>query len=240
MGRGATIQDDEDLTAMGIFSRFSDIVNSNVTALLDRAEDPAKMIRLIIVEREDTLVEVRAGAAKTIAEQKEVARTLGRYRTAQDEWKRKAELALAKGREDLSRAALLEKAKIADEASRLEEEQLHLDEALAKTEEDIRRLDEKLKEARAKQKTIAVRHQSASHRLKVRRSIHDGRLEDAFARFDMVEKRLDAVEGEAESYGLGRPKSLGDEIAELEGDAAIEDELAEMKARMAAGSRGQA
>jgi phage shock protein A len=225
---------------MGIFSRLSDIVNSNVTALLDHAEDPAKMIRLIIVEMEDTLVEVRAGAAKTIAEQKDVGRTLGRYRAVQDEWRRKAEVALAKGREDLSRAALLEKAKLGEEAVRLEEEQLHLDEGLAKAEEDIRRLEDKLKEARAKQKTMSARHQSASHRLKVRRSMHDGRLEDAFARFEQVEKRLDTIEGEVESYDLGRPRTLGDELAELESETAIEDELAEMKARMAGGQGGRA
>lgn len=225
---------------MGIFSRLSDIVNSNVTALLDHAEDPAKMIRLIIVEMEDTLVEVRAGAAKTIAEQKEVMRTLGRYRAVQEDWRRKAEVALAKGREDLSRAALLEKAKLGEEAVRLEEEQLHLEEALAKAEADIHRLEDKLKEARAKQKTIATRHQSASHRLKVRRSVNDGRLEDAFARFEQVEKRLDTVEGEVEAYDLGRPRTLNEEFADLQSETAIEDELAEMKARMAGDQGGRA
>lgn len=223
---------------MGIFTRLSDIVNSNVTAILDKAEDPAKMVRLIIVEMEDTLVEVRAGAAKTIAEQKEVARSLDRYHTAQDEWRRKAEVALAKGREDLSRAALMEKAKLADEARMLEEEQLRLDEALAKAEEDIRRLEEKLREAKAKQKTITARHQTASHRMKVRRSVHDGRMEDAFARFEQMERRLDAAEGEVEAMDLGRVKTLREEIDELEGDTAIEDELAELKARMTQGPRG--
>ena len=217
---------------MGVFSRLSDIVNSNVTAMLDRAEDPEKMIRLIVFEMEDTLVEVRAAAAKTIAERKEVERTLARHRDAQEQWRRKAELALSKGREDLSRGALVEKARIAEAARDLEGEVARLDDALARSEEDIGRLEEKLKEARAKQRTLVARHETASNRLRVRKNLYDRRMEEAFTRFDQVEKRLDAVESEVEAYDLGRPRTLTDEIGDLEREAAIDRELADLKAGM--------
>ena len=217
---------------MGIFSRMNDIINSNVTALLDRAEDPEKMIRLIIVEMEDTLVEVRAATAKTIAERKEVQRSLDRYHAAQEEWQRKAELALSKGREDLSRGALVEKARVVEAARDLEAESIRLDDALARGEEDIGRLEEKLKETRSKQRSLVARHQTASNRLRVRKNLHDQRIEDAFARFEQVEKRLDAAESEVEAFDMGRPRTLNEEIGDLEREAAIEQELSALKEKM--------
>ena len=218
---------------MGIFSRLTDIVNSNVNAILDRAEEPEKIIRLIIQEMEETMVEVRATAAQTIAEKKDIERGLGRYQEAQAEWQRKAELALTKGREDLSKAALVEKAKLSDTADRLGAELAALDGALAHNEADIVKLQEKLKEAKAKQKAIKARHDTASSRLRVRRQLHDGRIEDALVRFEQMEKRLDATEGEVEAFDLGRTKSLNEEIAELEAESAVEEELAALKARLA-------
>lgn len=224
---------------MGIFSRLTDIINSNVNSLLDRAEDPEKMIRLIIQEMEETLVEVRATAAKTIAERKEVERTLGRCREAQGEWVRKAELALRKGREDLSKAALIEKAKLARSVATLEEELAALDDALAHGEEDIAKLSAKLTEAKNKQKSIQARHETASSRLRVRRALHDGRVEDAFSRFDLVERRLDEAEGKVAAYDLGQPKTLSEEIDELETEAEIEQELARLKAHIAGAPHGE-
>ncbi len=218
---------------MGIFSRLTDIINSNVNSILDRAEDPEKIIRLIIQEMEETLVEVRSTAARTIAEKKEIQRNLGRYTEAQDEWARKAEVALTKGREDLSKAALVEKAKLAETAAALQAELDKLDEALDRNETDIVKLQDKLKEAKAKQKAMAARRETASSRLKVRRQLYDGKIEDAFTRFDQMEKRLDATEGEVEAFDLGRTKSLKEEIAELEAESAIEEELAALKARIA-------
>lgn len=217
---------------MGIFSRLADIVNSNVNNLLDRAEDPEKMIRLIIQEMEDTLVEVRTTAARTIAERKEIERTVERYRDTQAEWQRKAEVALRKDREDLSKAALMEKAKLAKATEDMEKELAALDHVLAQGEADITKLAAKLKEAKAKQQTIQARHDTASSRLKVRRRLHDGRVDDAFARFEMVEKRLDAAEGAVEAFDLGASKTLIEEIADLEAESAIEDELAALKARL--------
>ncbi len=218
---------------MGIFSRLADIINSNVNAILDRAEDPEKIIRLIIQEMEDTLVEARATAAKTIAERKTLRRRLGRYREAQAEWQRKAEIALRKGREDLSKAALIEKAKVGEAAAALEAELEALDAALRQGDEDIAKLEVKLREAKAKQKAMQARHDAASNRLKARQRVYDNRMDDAFTRFESVERRLDRLEGEAEAFDMGRPRSLDEEIADLEAEAGIEDELAALKARIA-------
>ena len=217
---------------MSVFSRLADIINSNLTAMLDRAEEPEKMIRLIIQEMEDTLVDVRSTAARTIAEKKEIQRKLERLATAQAEWERKAEFALGKGREDLAKGALVEKAKLAETAAMLEEGLGQLEAALGKNDEDIAKLEAKLAEAKAKQKTIQARHETVGARLKVRQRLYDARVDDAFARFETVERRLDAAEGKVEAYDLGQRKTLADEIAELEAEATIEDELAALKARV--------
>jgi len=218
---------------MGIFSRLADIINSNLNSILDRAEEPEKIIRLVIQEMEDTLVEVRSTAAKTIAEKKEATRRLARLDEAQQGWEQKAELALSKGREDLAKGALVEKSKLAEAAGMLQEELEELDVMLRQGEADIAKLESKLREAKAKQQALAARHETASSRLKVRRNLYDGRVDDAFARFEQVEKKLDVAEGEVEAFDLGRGRSLAEEISELAAESAIEDELAALKARLA-------
>lgn len=226
---------------MGIFSRLADIINSNLNAILDRAEEPEKIIRLVIQEMEDTLVEVRSTAAKTIAEKKEINRRLARLQEAQESWEDKAELALTKGREDLAKGALLEKAKLAETAQALQEELDELEAMLRQGEDDIAKLESKLREAKAKQQALAARHDTAGSRLKVRRTLYDGRVEDAFSRFEQVEKKLDEAEGQVEAYDLGRSgKSLADEISELAAESAIEDELAALKARIGKSGAKQA
>lgn len=217
---------------MSIFSRLADIINSNVSTLLDRAEDPEKMIRLMIQEMEDTLVEVRATAAKGIADKKELQRKLGHFGKAQEEWQRKAELALAKDREDLAKGALMEKAKLTDSAGALAEELGRLDDALDHHESDIGKLEAKLREVKARQKAIVARQDTTSARLKTRQRVYDGRIDDALARFDQMEQRLDQREGEVEAFDLGRGKTLAEEIAELEVEGEIEQELAALKARI--------
>lgn len=217
---------------MGVFSRLTDIINSNINAMLDRAEDPEKMIRLIIQEMEDTLVEVRSSAARTIAEKKGINRKLDRMADQMAEWESKAEFAVGKGREDLAKGALLEKAKIGDAARALEEELSLLDESLAKNDEDVARLEAKLTEAKAKQKTIRARKDTVDSRLKVRRKLYDPKVDDAFARFEQVEKRIDATEGEIEAFDIGKRKTLSDEFAELEAESSIEKELEALKARV--------
>jgi len=220
---------------MGIFSRLTDIVNANLNAVLDRAEDPEKMIRQMIHEMEDTLVEVRSHAARMIADRKGIERRRGRLGAAQTEWQSKAELALSKHREDLARAALVEKARLAADLESLDEELVHLDEGLAKYEEDIVKLEAKLGEAKAKQKVIVARHATAASRLKVRRQVHDRRIEDAFVRFEQMERRLDGAEGEVEAFDLGgaKTRTLAEEIEDLATESAIDQELAALKRRMA-------
>lgn len=217
---------------MSIFSRLADIINSNLTAILDRAEDPEKMIRLMIQEMEDTLVEARTVAARVIADKKEGARRLSRLSEAQAEWQRKAELALTKSREDLAKGALIEKAKLAEAGRGLEEELQLLDDALGKQEEDIAKLEAKLREAKIKQKTVLTRQDSAASRLKVRQQVHERRMEDAFTRFAQMERRVDNLEGEVESFDLGRGKTLAEEISDLEAEQAVERELEELKSRL--------
>lgn len=223
---------------MGIFSRLADIINSNLSAILDRAEDPEKLIRLIIQEMEDTLVEVRSSAARTIAEKKGINRRLDRLGEAMDDWERKAELAVAKGRDDLAKGALIEKAKLAEAAKALSDELERLDEALSRNDEDIVKLEAKLVEAKAKQKTIRARHETASNRLKVRRQLYDAKIDDALARFEQIEKKIDRVEGESDAYDLGRKPTLAEEISALATEDAVEAELRALRERVT--KRGQA
>jgi phage shock protein A len=221
---------------MGIFSRLTDIVNSNLNALLDRAEDPEKIIRLIIQEMEDTLVEVRSTAVRTIAERKEIERRLENLRHEQETWQSKAEFALTKNREDLAKGALLAKARIAETVTALERQHAQIVEALEKQNEDIGKLQAKLSDAKARERAIVARQKTATARIKLRSRIHDERITDAFARFEQVERALDELEGKVEAYDLGRDparkKSLAEELAGLEGDAKVDEELARLKERL--------
>lgn len=219
---------------MGIFSRLGDIVNSNINSILDRAEDPEKLIRLIIQEMEDTLVEVRSSAVKTVAEKKELERKLADLRRESDDWQRKAEFALSKDRDDLAKGALVAKAKLAEAAESMAAELARLDEALSKTNEDIGQLQQKLADAKAREKALVARHKTATNQLKVRTQLYDNRITDAFTRFEQVERNLDVLEGKAEVMAMGQKKSLADEIAELEADSKVESELQALKARLAA------
>jgi phage shock protein A len=216
---------------MGIFSRTRDIIAANMTDLLDKAEDPAKMIRMIIMEMEETLVEVRASAARTIADQKEIRRHIAKLETLQASWKEKAELALSKDREDLAKAALVERQKAADMAEQLTAEINVLDDALRANEEDIGKLQAKLREARTRQNSIVTRLETATNRIKVREAYAGAKVEDAFARFDMLERRVDLAEGRADALHMGlAPQTLEEEIASLQSSEKVDAELAAMKA----------
>ena len=218
---------------MGIFSRTRDIIAANMTDLLDKAEDPAKMIRMIILEMEETLVEVRASAARTIADQKEMRRHIGKLATLETSWDEKAELALSKGREDLAKAALVERQKATDMAERLEAEIAVLDDALKASEVDIAKLQSKLRDARAKQSSIATRMESATNRIRVREAYAGARVEEAFSRFDLLERRADMAEGRADALSMGAPKTLEEEIAELKSAEKVDAALEALKARAA-------
>jgi phage shock protein A len=219
---------------MSIFSRTRDIFAANMTELLDRAEDPARMIRMIILEMEETLVEVRASAAKTIADGKDMRRTLNRLDELQMSWTEKAELALSKGREDLAKAALIERQKAVDMAEGLKAEIKLVEETLKGYEADIAKLQGKLREARARQNAISHRLESAVTRAKARELLNGNRTEDAFSRFEILERRADFAEGRAEALGMTGPKSLEEEIAELKASEKVDAELEAMKAAIAA------
>ncbi len=221
---------------MGIFSRTRDIIAANVTDMLDKAEDPAKLIRMIIMEMEETLVEIRASAARTIADQKELRRHIVKLGTLQDNWKEKAELALSKDREDLAKAALIERQKAVDMGDQLNAEISVHDDALRSYEEDITKLQAKLREARARQTSLSTRLETAHNRIRVREAYSGSKVEDAFSRFDMLERRVDLAEGRADVLGMGlAPKSLEEEIAELQTSDKVDAELAAMKAAVKKG-----
>src|SRR5436190_18913426 len=216
---------------MSIFSRTRDIFAANITEMLDRSEDPAKMIRMVILEMEETLVDVRASAARCIADRKEMGRALSRLDELQRNWTEKAELALSKDREDLAKAALIERQKAADMADGLKAEVAVIDESLKSYEADIAKLQAKLREARARQNAIATRFESAVTRAKTREIMNGSRTEDAFSRFELLERRADFAEGRCEALGIS---SLEDEIDQLNASAAIDAELEAMKAALKA------
>ena len=218
---------------MGIFTRFSDIVNSNINAILEKAEDPEKIIRLMIQEMEDTLVEVRSAAARSIADKKGLNRKIESFDAEVAEWGSKAELALRKGREDLAKAALVEKSRATGASDVLKQDYLAVDEGLSKLNVDISRLEAKLEDAKVRQKSLLARHKTASSRLAVRKKIHDYKIDDAMIRFEQYTRRIDDVEGRVEAYDLGLPKDLNHEFASLEVEELVQHELDALKQRVA-------
>jgi phage shock protein A len=219
---------------MSIFSRTRDIFAANITEMLDRSEDPAKMIRMVILEMEETLVEVRASAARCIADAKEMRRALARLDELQKSWTEKAELALSKEREDLAKAALTERQKAAEMGDGLREEIKVIDDTLKGYETDIAKLQGKLREARARQNAIQARFDSALTRARARELVNGSRTEDAFSKFEILERRADFAEGRADALGMTGPKSLEEEIAELKAAESVDKELEAMKAALKA------
>ena len=221
---------------MTIFSRITDIINANLNALLERAEDPAKMIRLMIQEMEDTLVEVRSQSVRAIADKREIERKIDRLETSGREWEDKAAFALGKGREDLARSALLVRRKLEDQAALLRDELEVIEASLARHSEDLARLQAKIDEAKARKSSIELRMKTAKGRVRVRDALHDGRVDDALQRFGSLERRIDELEAGAEVYDMGKAKTLEQEFAELEVDGDVAEDLAKLKARVAAQS----
>ncbi len=219
---------------MSIFSRMTDIINSNLNALLDKAEDPEKMVRLIIQEMEEALVEVRSTSARAIADRKELERRKEWQEAEAEEWERKAEVAVRKGRDDLAKGALVESNKAREAVAIMAEELAALEGTLAKLNEDVGALQAKIKDAKARQNAIIVRGKAAQSRLGVRRTLSDHNIDDAIARFELYERKMDDLEGQIESYDMGQ-KTLSDEISELEGDEDVDEQLNQLKARVQQG-----
>lgn len=217
---------------MSIFSRMNDIINSNINAMLDKAEDPEKIVRLIIQEMEDTLVQVRSAAARGIADRKQLERRITNVGAEEAEWRRKAELAVSKDRDDLARAALAERARASDALTVLEAHRDEVVDGLEKLNDDIAALQEKLADAKQRQKSLQVRRDTASQRLEVRRRIADERIDDALGRFEYFERKMEHMEGKVEAYDLGKSRGLSEEFAELESNDQVEQELASLKQRV--------
>ncbi len=220
---------------MGIFSRITDIINSNINAILDKAEDPEKMVRLIIQEMEEALVEVRSTSARAIADRKELLRRKDWLHNEAREWERKAEVAVQKGRDDLAKGALVERNKARESHDLLDRDLEILDDTLTKLNGDIAALQAKIKDAKARQNAIILRGKAAQSRLGARRRLADHSIDDAMMRFEHYERKMDDLEGQVESYDMGQ-KTLAEEIEELESDERINEELEMLKARL--GGRG--
>ncbi|MBL1431702.1 MAG: phage shock protein PspA [Robiginitomaculum sp.] len=219
---------------MGIFSRMGDIINSNINSMLEKAEDPEKIARLIIQEMEDTLIEVRTAAARAIADKKDVTRKLEKFNATVNEWTDKSELAISKGREDLARGALQAKAKASGMVEILSTELGIINSAIDKAESDMGKLQDKLDEAKAKHKALLIRAGTAQTRLKVRETVADHKIEDALSRYAALERKVDELEAQADAFDLNEGKSLESQFAELAGEESIELELAALKAKLKA------
>lgn len=223
---------------MSIFNRISDIVNANINTILEQAEDPEKLVRMITQEMEETLVEVRSASARYLADKKNIQQSLGKMKNEVESWQSKAEIAISRGRDDLAKAVLLEKSRFDTAVTTTEGDLIHVDTALEKLSSDAVQLEEKLHTARTRQKALILRGQTAKSRIKVKRQIHDIDVEDAFGRFESYERKLDEMEGEIESYDLGN-HGLSEQIQELEHDDYLTAELDALKSRMSNISQSQ-
>ena len=216
---------------MSIFNRLSDIINSNISSLLDKAENPEKMIRMVIQEMEETLVEVRSGTAKVIAEKKTLSRRAEQLKKQAQDWESKAELALSKGREDLAKAALLEKSNINSSVVITEKDLAKLDGTLDKLSTEIEQLQAKLNDARARQKTIVMRTTATESRLNVNRQLHSYSIDNAMNKFEYYEKKIDQMEGQMGSIHIEK-RGLQSEFDELEKQESIDQELEALKTKL--------
>jgi phage shock protein A len=219
---------------MGIFSRFSDIVSANIVHMLDRAEDPEKMVRLMIQEMEETLVEVKSSAAKLIADQKQLERQQESWSSELTDWQAKAEIAVRKGRDDLARAALAEKNRASANYDKVGRELNHVGEQIAKLREDIKTLTAKRDDARQRQKMLIMRRQTAENQLKIQSTVARASSHKAFTKFEQYESQLDRLEGQVdvERGAVPAHQSLADEIAELQESEQVESELAAIKQKL--------
>jgi phage shock protein A len=216
---------------MGIFSRLSDIINSNINSLLDKAEDPEKMIRMVIQEMEETLVEVRSTSARIIADKKELLRRNSKLEKQVDDWQQKAELALSKNRDDLAKAALLEKSAVNDVMVLVQEDMQKLEDSLNKVSSEIEQLQTKLNDARTRQKTILMRHTATRSRHTVNSKLHNSSIDEAINKFDHYEKKIEVMEGEIEANEIGN-RGISAEFDALEKEGKIDQELEDLKSKL--------
>lgn len=220
---------------MGIFTRVRDIISSNINAMLDKAEDPEKLVRLMIQEMEDTLVEIRASCAGAMATRKKIGRQLEESRERGEQWEGKAKLAVTKGREDLAREALYEKRRYVDRTASLERELEQAAALIDQYQDDIRQLEDKLTAARERQAVLVQRHIHAQHKTRAQEEIRRADTQEAMMRFEKFEQRIDRMEAKADLVNYGKRASLDDEFAKLEEDEDIEKELEALRKQMKGG-----
>ena len=217
---------------MSVFKRFSDILNSNLSAMLDKAENPEKLVRMIISEMENTLYDVRKESAKTIADKKDMQRQVKNYHAEIASWQQRAEMALGKDRDDLAKQALAEKHRIEEAVEAQTKELAALDLALDRLENDIAKLQGKLNEAIGRRKAIVARHDTVRATVQIRKRTETNHIGEALSRFDRFEKRMDELEAEVEAMDLGKNVSLSQQIDCLDVDENINQELDELKEKM--------
>jgi phage shock protein A len=214
---------------MGIFTRFRDIISSNINSMLDKAEDPEKLIKLMIREMEDTLVEIKTACAAVMASSKKVQRQLDGHKARARYWEERAALAVNKGRDDLAREALVEKRKFTRRTETFEHDLVEQDLLIEQYQDDIRQLEEKLKSARDKQRMLVQRHVHAQRKMQAQQEMRRIDSSETIMKFDEIENRIERMEAEADLVNFGKKTSLEDQIERLSVDDEIESELAALK-----------
>ncbi|SLM28408.1 regulatory protein for phage-shock-protein operon [Desulfamplus magnetovallimortis] len=214
---------------MGIFTRFKDIINANMNAMLDNAEDPEKLIKLMIREIEDTLVELKVSCAGAIASKKKVQREMDQAQNRMQMWAERAELAVAKGRDDLAREALMEKRRFSNILESLENEVKEHSALVAQYQDDIRQLEEKLQTSREKQRMLVQRHIHARRKKRAQEDIRRIDNAETLARFDDIENRIEQMEAEADLVNFGVKPDIEEKFEALMIDDEIERELNALK-----------
>jgi phage shock protein A len=214
---------------MGVFTRFRDIISSNMNAMLDRAEDPEKLISLMIREMEDTLVEMKASCAGVIASSKKIERQIEEVKLTMKVWKDRADLAVSKGRDDLAKEALLEKRRYTERSKALDREQGEHHGLIEHYQKDIRQLEDKLKSARDKQRSLVQRHMHAMKKRRAQEEIRRMDASEALLKFDDLEKRIDRMEAEADLVNSLRKPTIEAQFENLLVDDEIEKELRMLK-----------
>lgn len=219
---------------MGIFTRVRDIVNSNINAALDKAENPEKLIKQMIREMEDTLVEIKAACAGAMAGRKKAERDADEANALVVHWTERAELAVDHGRENLAREALRAKQRFVGEAETTQNVIDQLAGLVDQYKSDIVQIENKLQSAREKQRVLVQRHVHAVQHKKAQLEIRKLDTSGVMLRFEEFEQRLDRVDAEGELVNFGRPKpySLEQEFVDLQRDETIEDELKALKSKV--------
>lgn len=222
---------------MKVFKRMADILNANIHAMLDKAEDPSKMVRMIIHEMNDTLVKVRMTAAKAIADRKELTRHLEAKRTEAVEWEKKAEYAVRRGRDDLAKGALNERRRCEKDVEQLEND-LHVAEEIeVKLRNDISTLEAKIAEAKARQRSIVARAQTAKVQRGVRQQLHKHNIDEVMVGFEEYERMIDELEGQVESFASTEKMTLNEEFQAMAQDEELDKELQDLKSKIAGESK---